>query len=73
MDERQFEEMLSRVLQHDLSSNSETFRDELLARCLEIIEAEDSGCDLNDEQMDLLAAAGELLIPLPHKYPHNSQ
>ena len=70
MDDRRFEQMLSRLLRADFSAGTEAFRDELLARCLAILDADvrdeaagsESGCrvvELDDADLELLAAAGD--------------
>lgn len=54
------EQEIRRILSQDLSAGTEAFRDALLARCLEVLGSDDSesGLDLFDEDLELLAAAG---------------
>lgn len=58
MDDREFERELTRLMRLDFSAGTETFRDTLLARCLEILRATE-GAEIPDEVLDLLAAAGD--------------
>ncbi|MBR1829068.1 MAG: hypothetical protein IJ781_06100 [Atopobiaceae bacterium] len=60
MDEHEFEEMLGQVLGQDLSIGTEAFRDTLLERCLDELEADEEGVALDDADLDMLAAAGDL-------------
>ena len=61
MGEREFEEMLERVMKADFSAGTEAFRDALLARCLAELDAgsADDGAELDDDDLGLLAAAGD--------------
>lgn len=59
MDNREFDRMLGRVLRTDLSKGTESFRDALLAQCLAQLNSDDEGIELADEDLELLAAAGE--------------
>jgi len=52
------EDELRRILSQDLSVGTEAFRDALLARCLDVLAAGD-GADLGDDELELLAAAGD--------------
>ena len=62
MSEAEFENRLKRLFNHDFSEGSETFRDSLLARCIEELDAdsEDGERDLEDSELENLAAAGDL-------------
>lgn len=66
MDDRELENRLRQLLKQDLSVGTESFRDELLARCLSVLTDEDAaegfpeGTELDDSVLDLLAAAGDL-------------
>lgn len=66
VDDREFENRLEQLLKQDLSAGTEAFRDELLARCLAVLDdgsaADDSPdvAELDDSVLDLLAAAGDL-------------
>ena len=55
MDERDIE----RILRQDLSKDTDEFRDELLSRCLSVLGSQD-GVELDDSDLELLAAAGDL-------------
>ena len=55
MDERDIE----RILRQDLSKGTDEFRDELLSRCLAVLGSQD-GVELDDSDLELLAAAGDL-------------
>ena len=59
MDEREFERMVQRAMKQDLSAGTEAFRDALLARCLEELDADDEARCLDDDDLDMLAAAGD--------------
>ena len=66
MDEQKFEGMLQQLLAQDLSAGTETFRDELLARCLDLLGTDDAAVhdmadayELADSDLELLAAAGD--------------
>ena len=79
VDDMQFEQALTRLLLADFSAGTETFRDELLARCLAVLNADvhgataetDADCriiELDDADLELLAAAGDAMgvgEPLP--------
>jgi hypothetical protein len=62
VEEQAFDNMLERLLQQDFSAGTEEFRDELLARCLTVLDAEDDVAVLDDGLLDMLAAAGD-----PHR------
>lgn len=66
MEEREFESLLRRLFKTDFSAGTEAFRDELLARCLEVLGADGPKAgnviefeELTDAELDLLAAAGD--------------
>lgn len=69
MDEREFGEMLQRLLEQDLSIGTEGFRDKLLARCLDVLGADSQALDgvfcdeLTDAELELLAAGGDPIVP----------
>lgn len=52
------EQAIIDMLSRDRSAGTERFRDELLVRCLAVIAA--SSRDLSDDEVELLAAAGDL-------------
>lgn len=59
MNEREFDQRLEQLMKQDLSAGTEAFRDDLLARCLDVLGAdEDEGVELSDSDLDMLAAAG---------------
>ena len=60
MEERELDKMLERLLQQDLSAGTEEFRDELLARCLDVLDADDAVDEIDDSLLDMLAAAGDV-------------
>lgn len=64
MDNKEFDTMLGRVLRTDLSKGTETFRDALLAQCLAQLNSDDEGMELADEDLEMLAAAGESIPPV---------
>lgn len=60
MTDNEFEQMLTPLLQKDASLGTEAFRDSLLARCLAVLNTEEMGIELGDDELNLLAAAGDL-------------
>ncbi len=60
MDEKQIE----RLFRIDLSLGTEAFRDALLARCLAALGSDEYAFELDDDDLDLLAAAGNPQIAL---------
>ena len=67
MNNREFERFFERLMKQDLSVGTETFREELLARCLDALNTgDDERCRmLDDSELELLSAAGDT-------YAHNS-
>ena len=65
VDDRQFEQMLTRLLRADVSAGTEAFRDALLARCLGALDAgpEGGAAELDDAELEMLAAAGDAVGP----------
>ena len=59
MEDRDFEQMLEKLMGQGLPVGSETFRDALLERCLAELDADDEGLVLDDAELDLLSAAGD--------------
>ena len=49
---------IEQLLQVDLSTGTEAFRDALLKRCLEELGADGEGTALDDAELEMLAAAG---------------
>ena len=59
MEEKEFEGRLEKLMKQDLSAGTDAFREDLLSRCLAVLnEAEDGGVELDDSDLDMLAAAG---------------
>ncbi|MBQ9005935.1 MAG: hypothetical protein IJ092_06130 [Atopobiaceae bacterium] len=56
MDEKQ----ITSVLEKDYSEGTEAFREGLLARCLEVLDAGAETRELADDDLEMLAAAGIL-------------
>ena len=54
MDEKQ----ITNVLERDYSEGTEEFREGLLARCLDVLDAGDEINEVGDEDLEMLAAAG---------------
>ena len=71
VDEQRLEHILETHMKQDFSHGTEAFRDELLARSLEALSARsdearsENGEDIDEEDLELLAAAGIYLPPLP--------
>ena len=61
MDNQEFEIKLGKLMKQDFSVGTESFREDLLARCLSVLN-EDEGVELSDDDLDMLAAAGELFV-----------
>ena len=59
MDGRIFEQTLERLMKLDFSVGTEEFRDDLLSRCLDVLGEDDECAVLDDDVLDLLAAAGD--------------
>ena len=59
MDDAGFEQTVDRLLNQDLSSGTEEFRDNLLQRCLDVLGCDESEAFLDDADLDLIAAAGD--------------
>ena len=53
------------LMEEDLSEGTESFREILLARCLSVLNADGEGTPLDDDTLDMLAAAGEAISPDP--------
>ncbi|MBR0404854.1 MAG: hypothetical protein IJI68_06580 [Eggerthellaceae bacterium] len=58
MGEREFESMIEQLMKLDFSIGTETFRDNLLASCLAVLNMGDECMVVPDEELELLAAAG---------------
>lgn len=74
MSNGRFEQKLAELLRQDFSAGTDTFREELLVRCLEVVHADtrdkaadpDAGCriaELSDADLGTLAAAGDFAHP----------
>ena len=57
MDDKELEQMLTKVLRHDYSAGTEEFRDSLLQRCLDELRT-DGDSEIPDVDLEYLAAAG---------------
>lgn len=57
---------IDHLLGFDFSKGTEKYAEDLLKRISDETDA-DAGAPLTDEQMDLLAAAGEMRLSRPHK------
>lgn len=60
MSTEDFERMLERLMKEDMPAGNESFREELLERCLAVLSADDEGSPVDDDELDFLAAAGDL-------------
>ena len=69
MDDDKLEQKLQQLLKQDLSAGTESFRDALLARCLDELGADEDGSELDDEALDLLAAAGDAFANADDAWP----
>lgn len=69
MTDREFEQMLEQSLQHDYSVGTEAFRDELLERCLTVLGAGDEGRVIADDDLEMLAAAGDVKLGIGGQVP----
>ena len=71
VDEQRLEHILETHMKQDFSHGTDAFRDELLARCLEALSVrsdatrDEDASDIDEEDLELLAAAGIFLPPLP--------
>ena len=61
------EEKIARALRFRFSDGSEQFRDDLLDRCLRVLDADDAPRALEDDELELLAAAGSPYEGLVHQ------
>ena len=79
MDDREFECKLRRLFKLDFSVGREAFRDGLLARCLEVLSLRSNkgtSCDvrdINDADLDMLAAAGDIAILENKPFPDEDE
>lgn len=55
------ESEIAQVLSYDFSVGTEEFREQLLGRCLSVLDFGDQVMPLSDEYLQHLAAAGDLL------------
>ena len=68
MDGLEFDRMIGRLMGQDLSAGTEEFREKLLARCLAELNADDGIAEVPDDDLELLAAAGDVFasdLPKP--------
>ena len=64
MSDREFEDLLRRVMKADFAAGTEAFRDALLARCLAELGTDPHAADgaaMAEADLDLLAAAGDAM------------
>jgi len=73
VEEREFEQMLERMMQQDLSAGTQGFRDALLERCIATLHANDEGMPLDDADLEMLAAAGVPELTAGHAVPDASE
>ena len=57
MNNQGFESKIERLMKQDFSAGTEAFREDLLSRCLAVLNV-DEGSVISDEDLDMLAAAG---------------
>ena len=62
MAESSFDQKLDQLMGQDLSVGTEAFREDLLNRCLAILGTDSSGIELDDDELDLLSAAGDVFL-----------
>lgn len=56
--------MIERLMKQDLSAGTEAFREDLLARCLDVLASDEDRCEeIDDSDLELLAAAGTPYAP----------
>ena len=67
MNDQEFEMTLKRLMTQNFAAGSEAFREALLARCLTVLDEDDEVVVLDDSDLDLVAAAGDLTSSDP---PH---
>ncbi len=60
MDEKEFASMFK----YDFSAGTESFRDALLEQCFEALREGEDGLPIADDELDLLAAAGDPTVML---------
>ena len=68
MDEQVFEQNVQRLMKQDFSAGTEAFRDALLVRCLNELGNAEDGIELDDETLDMLAAAGNVFASASERY-----
>ena len=66
MDDREFEKELQRLMGQDFSAGTSAFREDLLNRCLSMLNADvddnDEGVCLDDAELEMLSAAGDMSL-----------
>ncbi len=60
MNDQELDQMLSRLMKQDFSAGTDEFRDGLLKRCLTVLDANGKGAIIDDADLDLPAAAGDV-------------
>ena len=63
MDDRELDTLLGRLMKQDFSVGTDAFREDLLERCKAVLN-EDEGTVLDDADLDMLAAAGDVFAGL---------
>lgn len=63
MNDYELEKKLTQLMGQDFSAGTEAFRDTLLSRCLAELGADDKGVEVDDDDLDMLAAAGVAGMP----------
>ena len=66
MNDKMLDQMIERLMKQDFSAGTEEFRDGLLERCLAVLDAGNEGAPLDDEALDMLAAAGDVHAQFPN-------
>lgn len=62
MNDREFEQKITELMGQDLSAGTDAFRDNLLERCLAELEDKPDAVELDDEDLEMLSAAGDMRI-----------
>lgn len=58
MNDREFEQKITELMSQNFSAGTDAFRDNLLKRCLAELESKPDAVELDDEDLDMLSAAG---------------
>ena len=60
MQDQEFEQLLNRLMKADFAAGTESFREALLERCLAALGENDEFMPIDDTDLELLSAAGNL-------------